>query len=980
MLTTLAAATLGSGATRLGVNGITGRDLAACAFPLDEPLVLHWSGAGSSFSVRLAGAGAWQWSSGVVRSNGTSLRLPAAAASALHAASTYTWSVALDGGAASAESAFDTAPTAAMWEGTQWIGGGSELRADLELPPKRVARARAYVTGLGAFELHVNGAKVGDHLLDPGYAVFDQKVLYVTHDLTGLLRSGHNAVGARVGNGRWGYLDIYENRTALGDQSGDSSRCFRALIAVQFDDGTELLSGTQPGAGWQYRHGPVVYDHVWHGAIYDTRLEAAPSWSAAPLPSYPAGTWAGPARRMAPKVGKLYPQLMPPVRSTATFRAVSTAVRNAGQATQALVLDFGRNMAGYATITVEAARIRAALAGDASATIMIRLEHTEITAADGQPDNQYFPGMEFHHASKTCSMRDWYQRKWYECANQTDALIISGDVADLAFAPLFTYHGFRHVLLTATEIDAATGAEQPLRPALAAAFPFGIHAVAHRIHSDLTPLTEITIGNGDGGAAARVLGAVFNATLRAHVSNVMSIPTDCPQREKRGWMADAGISSSSLQTLFDAMSFHLNFLKLIRDNQIKGCTDQPTTTIYGPCSHPPDSAAWFNGSVPDQTPFSSGPYGSNPGTTDWQTAYPMIARAVLAHHGARAAPALADLWPSLELFMSYLQRLVDPATGLLLQGARGDWVPPIYSGRTKTPPEMAAAFYHTLSVAYMAEIATAIGQPAEAARYAARLAKNRVAFHRHFYDGSKGCGYAGSSQTACIFALKIGAVPANLTAAVTAGLVQSIRIAPEGKGFGPGPHIDVGIFGATHVFEVLRDAGLDALAFDVLKQETWPSLGYMTSQGATTLWETWSGTPHQIGPGGTSRNHIMYGGGCAKFIAEAVGGLGFFDEGRDLAAPWSKLRVHPAPAAVREIGAASHSRITPHGRAAVSWSLHSGVVHLNITVPPGSLADVQLPVLRPCRTSSPCVLRPDGEHVLPLALGPGDHVVSSERV
>ena len=109
----------------------------------------------------------------------------------------------------------------------------------------------------------------------------------------------------------------------------------------------------------------------------------------------------------------------------------------------------------------------------------------------------------------------------------------------------------------------------------------------------------------------------------AHVHNCLSdvgsIPTDCPQREKRGWMGDAGITSASLQQFYDSFSFHANFLRLIVDNQIKGCTDQPQTTISGPCTVKSGSAAaYFNGSVPDVVPFSTSPYGGNPGTTDWQ--------------------------------------------------------------------------------------------------------------------------------------------------------------------------------------------------------------------------------------------------------------------------------------------------------------------------------------------------------------------------
>jgi alpha-L-rhamnosidase len=136
-------------------------------------------------------------------------------------------------------------------------------------------------------------------------------VLFLSFNVTSLLRPGANAVGARLGNSKFGYLDIYTNRTALGDQSGDSSRAFLLVLVATLSDGSEHTLVSTPG-GWRSRHGPIVYDHLWHGEIYDARQELD-GWSAKPLASFPADSW-GPARAMQPRVGRLYPQLMQPIR------------------------------------------------------------------------------------------------------------------------------------------------------------------------------------------------------------------------------------------------------------------------------------------------------------------------------------------------------------------------------------------------------------------------------------------------------------------------------------------------------------------------------------------------------------------------------------------------------------------------------------------------------------------------------------------
>ena len=159
------------------------------------------------------------------------------------------------------------------------------------------------------------------------------------------------------------------------------------------------------------------------------------------------------------------------------------------------------------------------------------------------------------------------------------------------YSPTFTYHGFRFVELTAVEIG-ADGREMALSLELENAFPFGAELVAHRAHSDIEKRTTIDFTQPESSPGrtqetASLLEKLFNATINSHTSNLWSIPTDCPQREKRGWMADAGISSLSLQEFFDSFAFHANFLRRIVDNQRKGCTDQPTTnnghTLAGAC-------------------------------------------------------------------------------------------------------------------------------------------------------------------------------------------------------------------------------------------------------------------------------------------------------------------------------------------------------------------------------------------------------------
>jgi hypothetical protein len=203
--------------------------------------------------------------------------------------------------------------------------------------------------------------------------------------------------------------------------------------------------------------------------------------------------------------------------------------------------------------------------------------------------------------------------------------------------------------------------------------------------------------------------------------------------------------------------------------------------------------------------------------------------------------------------------------------------------------------------------------------------------------------------------------------------------------------MDVGIFGTTYLFEVLQAYDEDALGLELLREPSFPSLGYMVENGGTTLWEGWDGDEHTVGTLGTSRNHIMFGGGVNRFLGAAVAGLGVDAApgatpgastaggglggagaaGKSSSAAggggWRRLAVRPAPAAMRTLFRAAAARRTPAGRAAVEWTrptaaarraaLAAGAaappaVELTLTVPAFSTADVALPLLDALRAAS----------------------------
>ena len=161
------------------------------------------------------------------------------------------------------------------WQG-QWIGRTTDtnslpaplLRRTFTLEGK-IKQARAYICGLGYYELHLNGRKVGDHLLDPGYTRYDKRALYVTYDVTEALRRGTNAVGVILGNG-W-----YNVQTkAVWDFHKAPWRAAPKLLMqlrVEYTDGRVETIGTD--SRWVTSAGPITFDSIYGGETYDARAE-----------------------------------------------------------------------------------------------------------------------------------------------------------------------------------------------------------------------------------------------------------------------------------------------------------------------------------------------------------------------------------------------------------------------------------------------------------------------------------------------------------------------------------------------------------------------------------------------------------------------------------------------------------------------------------------------------------------------------------
>ncbi len=268
------------------------------------------------------------------------------------------------------------------WKGV-WIGAKNQLRKEFALKG-RVKRARAYIAGLGYYELRINGRKAGNRVLDPAWTTYDKRVLYATYDVTNALRDGANAVAVNLGNG-W-----YKSRALLFQ------------LNVELEDGTaaSVVSDTS----WKGADGPILADSVYDGETYDARRET-PGWE---RPGFDDTAWPA-AEAVKGPAGVLSAELMPAIQVVDTIVPFKMSSPLPG----AYIFDMGQNFSGWARLRMSGPR-----------GTDVRLRFAELLYENGTLNQENL-----------------------RAAQAEDHFILKGEGEEV-WEPRFTYHGYRYVEVT----------------------------------------------------------------------------------------------------------------------------------------------------------------------------------------------------------------------------------------------------------------------------------------------------------------------------------------------------------------------------------------------------------------------------------------------------------------------------------------------------------------------------------------------------
>jgi alpha-L-rhamnosidase len=537
------------------------------------------------------------------------------------------------------------------------------------------------------------------------------------------------------------------------------------------------------------------------------------------------------------------------------------------------LFDFGQNYVGQVT-----------LRADAPAGTKVTVTKGEILNSDGRVTTS---NISFSPS---------------DTGRQVDDYTFDGSGAQ-TWTPNFNYAGFRYAEVTG--LPAGTAAD----------------VVADVIHTDVASTGSFNTSNP-------LLNRIQSALRQTQLNDLQGMPLDCPTREKRGWLGDAGDTDAEALANFDMQSLYAKWLGDIR------------TSINADGSVPSVAPDEGNGSA----------YFTDPA---WGTAFPQVAWDSYVSYGD--ASVLRDNYAQVKNWVDYLGTISDSDHIVVRSpGAWGDdWLATV-----STPHVYFQTLFYLLDSRLLAQMAHVLGEDADSAKYARLADEIAAGFTSRYFDAATDT-YAPDTQLAYAMPLVLGIVPAGHEQAVLAKLVADI--------VAHGDHVTTGFVGTTFVYQALGMYHRNDVALAIAERTDFPSFGYMLDNGPGTIWEKWV---NSSAPDGTSsKDHIGLAGSIGRWYYEQLAGIQPGGPG------WESFRL--APSIVGDLTHVAAQERTVRGTVASSWDLQGSTLTYHAQVPVGATATLDLPLVGGAGST----VRETG-HVLWTAGQPGgsDPGVTVDRV
>ena len=760
---------------------------------------------------------------------------------------------------------------------------------------KKVSRALWMTTGLGVYELYVNGKPVGDEILKPGFTHPEKTRLSFTYDVTGLFDTAsgaENVLSAQVTPGWWADKIV----TPAGHDGMIGRKCaFRGVLALYYSDGSTRLYGTDTDNWKAGIAGPVTHAAIYDGEEYDARI--APGFET-------------PEKLGVPEIntefhGDIFPSdgaeiyfrhdlALSPVKTYVwqgvdgedenhfgrvvlkrEYGAGEPIVVNPGEN---LVVDFGQNCSAVPVFVFNAA------------------EGTELNCVtaellnDGNGSKERgMDGPEGSVHRQNLRIPDTGMKLKYTFANSPE---------DVCYTPRYTFFGYRYVSINVTD-----------------------KVVIKSIKS--LPVTSISrdmeIGKIETGN--ELVNKLISNTIWGQRSNYLSVPTDCPQRNERlGWTADTQVFTETGSFFANTTSFFHKWMRDLIDSQGE------------------------KGGFPGVAPLSQ--YGNEMTRLGWSDAGIIVPWSIWKQFGD--TEIVEQSWKSMEKYMNHINETRYDHNALIEENGNYQWADwlsyePLEScgggafGPDGPLPE-AVEYWNYLSASYWLLDAgmmrdMAIGTGRDASRYETMTRDAKTYIRERFFDesGKFKTDILNTMQTPALFALKNN---------ILDGAAKEAMIGRLRENFAEhGNCLQTGFLGTSILMPTLSENGMSDIAWELLFQRKNPSWIYSIDNGATTIWERWNSymIDKGMGPKGmNSFNHYAYGVVC-EWIWETAAGIA-----SDPANPgFRHIIMKPVPD--RRLGYLKAEYHSASGVIRSAWKYEGDNWIWEFSVPDGCTATVTLP-------------------------------------
>lgn len=781
-----------------------------------------------------------------------------------------------------------------VYDGTRAADGTSWFMSTVK-NDKKVSRALWMTTGLGVYEIYVNGKLVGDEILKPGFTHYEKTKLSFTYDVTGCFKTAsgdENVLSAQVTPGWWADKII----TPGGHDGMIGKKCaFRGVLELTYTDGSKELYGTNIEDWKAEIAGPVTHAAIFDGEEYDARIplgyetpeklstpEVNNEFKGEIFPSDGAEVYFRQDLSLAPVNAYIW-ESVEGKNENDFGKIVIKRKYNAGEPMEInpgenLVIDFGQNTAAVPSFIFSAAE----------GTVLNCVTSELLNDGNGAKDRG-MDGPEGSVHRLNLRIPDTGMKLKY---------IFADSEGDVNYTPRCTFFGYRFISINVSD-----------------------KVVIKDIKS--LPVTSISkeMEIGCIKTGNELVNKLISNTLWGQRSNYLSIPTDCPQRNERlGWTADTQVFAETGSFFANTSSFFHKWMRDLIDSQGE------------------------TGGFPGVAPLSQ--YGNDMTRLGWSDAGVIVPWTIWKQFGDKEIVELS--WDAMEKYMSHINETRYDHNTLIGENGNYQWADwlsyePLESCGGSAfdlngPLPEAIEYWNYLSASYWLLDASmmrdmAIGTGRDASIYESMIlnAKNYIRDKFFTLGGKFKTDILNTMQTPALFALKNGIFEGKIKDDIIFRLRENFEK--------HGNCLQTGFLGTSILMPTLTENGMSDIAWNLLFQRKNPSWLYSIDNGATTIWERWNSymLDQGMGPRGmNSFNHYAYGVVC-EWIWETAAGIS-----SDPVNPGFKhIIMKPIPD--KRLGSIEAVYNSVSGTIKSSWRYEGDKWIWEFSIPDGCTASVTIP-------------------------------------